>query len=396
MSSSKYKNIEIQTNSNEISQINSKSLTTPMVLYGQKSPEVRTHCHYPRSEGLDVRARNKLYLASAMCLVLMSCEIIGGILSNSLAVAMDAAHLCTDFASFMIALFAIWIAGRPSTQRLNFGWYRAEVIGALLSVLLIWLLTSCLCYLAIKRIMSGTFEIDAVIMMITSGIAIFVNLIMSLILHLDIKGCNFNTKTTIVKQKYRPKLWVLKESDSFVPNICSSTEHFLCAYKNQATQTSPFLEEQPFVEVKLKQTNLTVKAAFINALGDMIQSIGVFLAGLIIYFQPSWLIVDPILTFLFAIIVFIATLGILREALLVLMESTPSYLDYNEVKQLFLSIKGVQNVHNLRIWALNLNKIACLAHLEIADNVEPLEILKQANQLIHQRYHFFETTIQIE
>lgn len=41
----------------------------------------------------------------------------GGILSNSLAIATDAAHLLTDFASFMISLFAIWIAGRPSTQR---------------------------------------------------------------------------------------------------------------------------------------------------------------------------------------------------------------------------------------------------------------------------------------
>lgn len=41
----------------------------------------------------------------------------GGVLSNSLAVATDAAHLLTDFASFMISLFAIWIAGRPSTQR---------------------------------------------------------------------------------------------------------------------------------------------------------------------------------------------------------------------------------------------------------------------------------------
>lgn len=41
----------------------------------------------------------------------------GGVLSKSLAIATDAAHLLTDFASFMISLFSIWIAGRPSTQR---------------------------------------------------------------------------------------------------------------------------------------------------------------------------------------------------------------------------------------------------------------------------------------
>lgn len=44
-------------------------------------------------------------------------QFTGGIWSNSLAIATDAAHLLTDFASFMISLFAIWIAGRPSTQR---------------------------------------------------------------------------------------------------------------------------------------------------------------------------------------------------------------------------------------------------------------------------------------
>ncbi len=44
-------------------------------------------------------------------------KLLGGLLSNSLAIATDAAHLLTDFASFMISLFAIWIGGRPSTKK---------------------------------------------------------------------------------------------------------------------------------------------------------------------------------------------------------------------------------------------------------------------------------------
>ena len=59
------------------------------------------------------RARNKLIFASVLCLVFMIAEVVGGVLSNSLAIATDAAHLLTDFASFMISLFAIWVAGRP-------------------------------------------------------------------------------------------------------------------------------------------------------------------------------------------------------------------------------------------------------------------------------------------
>lgn len=49
----------------------------------------------------------------------------GGFLAHSLAVMSDAAHLLTDFASFMISLMALYLVSRPSTKRLSFGWYRA-------------------------------------------------------------------------------------------------------------------------------------------------------------------------------------------------------------------------------------------------------------------------------
>lgn len=68
-------------------------------------------------DGMDVVARKKLIIASVLCVLFMILEIVGGVWSNSLAIATDAAHLLTDFASFMISLFAIWIAGRPSTRK---------------------------------------------------------------------------------------------------------------------------------------------------------------------------------------------------------------------------------------------------------------------------------------
>lgn len=75
------------------------------------------HCHRDREEGMDVKARKKLIIASILCVTFMLLEVVGGVWSNSLAIATDAAHLLTDFASFMISLFAIWIAGRPSTRK---------------------------------------------------------------------------------------------------------------------------------------------------------------------------------------------------------------------------------------------------------------------------------------
>ena len=59
---------------------------------------------------------------------------------------------------------------------MNFGWHRAEVIGATISVLMIWVVTGILVYVAILRIVNGDYEIDATIMLITSGVGVGVNI----------------------------------------------------------------------------------------------------------------------------------------------------------------------------------------------------------------------------
>lgn len=63
--------------------------------------------------------------------------------------------------------------------------------------------------------------------------------------------------------------------------------------------------------------NMNVRAAFIHVLGDVLQSIGVFCAAIIIYFNPTWQLADPICTFIFSIIVLWTTVTILKDAILV-------------------------------------------------------------------------------
>lgn len=139
-----------------------------------------------------------------------------------------------------------------------------------------------------------------------------------------------------------------------------------------------------------------MRAAFIHVIGDVLQSVGVFIAALLIFFFPSWHLADPICTFVFSIIVLMTTFRILKDTTMVLMEATPNYLDYKEVMSTFLDIEGVVRVHNLRIWALSINKIALGAHLAIAPGASPEAILKIATKSVHEKYKFFETTIQIE
>ena len=188
---------------------------------------------------LQRRARRKLIVASVLCLLFMTAEIVGGILSNSLAIATDAAHLLTDFASFMISLFAIWMAGKPRSDRMSFGWHRAEVVGAIASVLMIWVVTGILFYMAVLRVIKQDFEIDSKVMLITSGLGVLVNIIMGASLHQH--GHSHG----------------------------GGAGHSHGGDSEQAhSQTSE---------------NINVKAAFIHVLGDFLQSLGVSFEGLNIF-----------------------------------------------------------------------------------------------------------------
>lgn len=73
--------------------------------------------------------------------------------------------------------------------------------------------------------------------------------------------------------------------------------------------------------------NLNIRAAMVHMIGDMIQSIGVIIAAIIIYVKPEWTIADPICTFLFSILVLFTTVPIFLDCLRILMEASPSDVD---------------------------------------------------------------------
>uniref|UniRef100_A0A672LVB3 Solute carrier family 30 member 2 n=1 Tax=Sinocyclocheilus grahami TaxID=75366 RepID=A0A672LVB3_SINGR len=89
------------------------------------------HCHSLKETGLKqqgkTRARRRLLITCAVCLIFMIGEVIGGYAAHSLAIMTDAAHLLTDFGSISISLFSLWISSRPPSKHLTFGWHRSGV-----------------------------------------------------------------------------------------------------------------------------------------------------------------------------------------------------------------------------------------------------------------------------
>lgn len=77
-------------------------------------------------------------------------------------------------------------------------------------------------------------------------------------------------------------------------------------------------------------------------LGDMVQSLGVIAAALIIYFRPEWKIADPICTFLFSILVLMTTVPIFGDMMRLLLEGTP--IDSVDTVELFNAITKVSQI----------------------------------------------------
>jgi zinc transporter 2 len=77
--------------------------------------------------------------------------------------------------------------------------------------------------------------------------------------------------------------------------------------------------------------NVNIRAAFLHILGDLLQSIGVIIAAVIIVIEPEWQIADPICTFLFSIIVVFTTVPITKQAISVLMEASPIGINLEEL-----------------------------------------------------------------
>ena len=77
--------------------------------------------------------RRPLAIALAITTAFLVAEVIGGLLTNSLALLADAGHMATDVAALALSLFAVWLARRPATPERSFGFYRAEVLAALVN-----------------------------------------------------------------------------------------------------------------------------------------------------------------------------------------------------------------------------------------------------------------------
>ena len=151
--------------------------------HGQDSIARHSHSH---SHGRAARSRRSLSIVLVLTAVYMLAEVAGGWMTGSLALLADAGHMLTDVAALALALIAVWFGSRPATSSKTFGYYRLEILAALINGVALVLISFLIFYEAYKRWAQPPQVKSGLMILIATG-GLIINLICAWLLHGDHK-----------------------------------------------------------------------------------------------------------------------------------------------------------------------------------------------------------------
>jgi cobalt-zinc-cadmium efflux system protein len=143
------------------------------------------------------------------------------------------------------------------------------------------------------------------------------------------------------------------------------------------------------------EEDLNLHGAYLEVLADTIGSLGVIIAGIIIQ-TTGFYLVDPLISVGIVALILPRTWLLLKKAIHILIEGTPSHLCHEEIKQSILRVRGVTGVFDLHIWTISSGIHALSAHVVVIDNNRASAILQEINSILEKDYDITHATIQIE
>jgi cobalt-zinc-cadmium efflux system protein len=132
------------------------------------------------------RSRRRLSIVLVLTAIYMVAEAVGGWMTGSLALLADAGHMLTDVAALALALIAVWFGSRPATSSKTFGYYRLEILAALINGVALILISLLIFYEAYQRWAEPPAVRSGLMMLVATG-GLIINLICARLLHGDHK-----------------------------------------------------------------------------------------------------------------------------------------------------------------------------------------------------------------
>lgn len=295
--------------------------------HAHHGPEHHGHHHHLSLElsGRHFRVLKAVFGLTCLYLVI---EIVGGLMSGSLALLADGFHMFADAAGIGLSLFAAWLAHKPAPPQRTFGYQRVEILTAFFNALFLMVMSGFIMYESFERFYTPE-PIKASLMLPIAVGGLIVNIVAAKLLHADHKH------------------------------------------------------------------NLNIKGAYLHVLGDLLGSVGAIVAGLVIIFL-GWRWADPLISCVISALILFSAVGLLKEAINVLLEGCPSHIDIEEIRQEIMDFEGVQAIHNLHVWNINLQQALLTAHLEVTPEAFTGETLNRVQATLKDKFGLSHVTLQME
>lgn len=290
----------------------------------------------------------KLRIVFSIVAGFLAVEVVSGIMTGSLALLADAGHMVADVGGLALALFAISYSRKPPTPQRTFGFYRLEILAALANGVVLILISFYILYEAYWRIIEPH-QIDVSPMLVVACIGLVVNVV---------------------------GIMLLKNHSHNISPISVERDEHTCR-ENE------------------KDVDLNMRGAYLEVLSDTLGSVGIIIAGIVIYLTGFYL-ADPIVSIILAAFIFPRTWRLLNKSLHILMEGVPANVSHEEVKNAILQIKGVTGIFELHIWTITSGLNALSAHVVVIDPGKSMEVLQEINSLLEKNFRIIHATIQIE
>lgn len=274
------------------------------------------------------RHRRPLLIAFALTATYMVVELVAGLMTGSLALISDAAHMGTDVLALGMALAAITLASRLAHSQRTFGMYRLEVLAALANGVLLFAVAGYVLYEAYQRIAEPP-QVPGLPLLIVATVGLVVNLI------------------------------------SFRLLMAGSKE------------------------------SLNLKGAYLEVLADMLGSVGVIVAAVVIY-TTGWRYADPLIGAGIGLFILPRTWNLTRQALRIIMEVAPPGVEVEQVRRRLLDLPGVVDVHDLHIWTVTSGLETATGHVVIDEVGRLHTVLDRVTDVLATEFGVTHVTIQCE
>lgn len=269
----------------------------------------------------------RLTIVLVMLVAFIGVELVTALLTGSLALISDAAHMGTDALGVGMALAAV-VAARGSVRGARtYGLYRLEILAALANTVLLFAVAGYVVWEAIGR-WADPPPISSGPMLVVAAIGLGINLI-------------------------------------------------------------------GFRLLKVEDDSLNLRGARLELVADLVGSIGVIAAAVIVL-STGWLLADPVIATALGIFVLPRAFKLGREAVRILVQEAPPHLDVDRIKESLASLPRVVDIHDLHVWTLTSGMDVFSAHLMIEDDADPHSTLDLARQMLQEDFRIEHATLQVE